>query len=492
MIENSKILIVDDDTEVANILSIFLKSNGCGVFIANSGREALEFLNNSNEIQIVMLDVQLPDINGITFIDTIKIYNPTVAVVVMTGHYSLNYVVGAMKKGASDFLVKPFEFDKMLFVLIRALKERSLLIEKQKIDQSLEDKKKILLLNTELQKKIDELTTMYHISNQFNSLTIFNDVYEKILNIVCSALDVVSCGYYIYDEKNRELILYKEKNSENRQILKNRIKASNEFSECLRSNKYYVYKNNKLYFAITIKGECIGFILVEGNKAYSKSNECLPEKDLFFLKLISDKASAQIENKMLYESLFNNVFQTLTSLITTINKRDSYTESHCKRVAEYSLLLADKMNLNDYRKNTIKFVAPVHDLGKIGVPDSILLKPDGLLDEEYLMMKNHSIFGEEIVNRFDILSKEAKIIRNHHERYDGKGYPDRLSKDEIPICSRVIAICDTFDAMTTNRPYRKAVDKMNALNEIKKGKGNQFDPDMTECFIEMVNDGICG
>jgi HD-GYP domain-containing protein (c-di-GMP phosphodiesterase class II) len=193
---------------------------------------------------------------------------------------------------------------------------------------------------------------------------------------------------------------------------------------------------------------------------------------------------------MLYESLFENVFQTLTSLIAAINKRDSYTENHCHRVTDMTLLLADKMDLADYEKDVLRFVGPVHDLGKIGVPDSILLKPGGLTDEEYSMMKSHSAFGEEILSRFDILSKESKIIRSHHERYDGRGYPDALARDEIPICSRVIAVCDTFDAMVTNRPYRKALEKEYAFDEIERCKGSQFDPDIADCFLEMAKGDV--
>jgi len=324
-----------------------------------------------------------------------------------------------------------------------------------------------------------------------NSLTIFNDVYEKMLNIVYDALEVKSCGYYIFDGKNKELILYKEKTN-NGSILESRVPVSGDFLENLRYQKKFLSKNNELYLPINIKGECIGFIMVDSKRNGLRNDDHLPDSDIFFLKLIAEKASTQIENRMLYESLFENVFQTLTSLIAAINKRDSYTENHCHRVTDMTLLLADKINLADYEKDVLKFVGPVHDLGKIGVPDSILLKPGGLTDEEYNMMKSHSGFGEEILSRFDILSKESKIIRSHHERYDGRGYPDALARDEIPVCSRVIAVCDTYDAMVTNRPYRKALEKEHAFNEIERCKGSQFDPDIADCFLEMIKGDVYG
>ncbi len=490
MIDGSKILLVDDNVDIINALSDFLTLNGCNVLVAPTGKKAMELLSN-NDVEVVILDVKLPDTNGIALLDTIKVENPTVAVIIVTGYYNPNYVVEAMKKGASDFLTKPFEFDKLVLVLLRALRERSLLIEKENIFQSLEDKQKIEMLNRELQKKIKELTTMYQISNQFNSLSLFNDVYEKMLHIVCDVLDVKSCAYYIFDAKNSELILYKEKRS-NGFVIDSRISATEGLLEHLSSSKKYFYRDDQLYLPIIIKGECIGFIMVGGRTNGLSADWHLSDSDIFLLKLVAEKASTQIENRMLYESLFENVIQTLMSLIAAINKRDSYTENHCQRVTNMCVSLADRIGMSDFEKDTIRVVGPIHDLGKVGIPDAILLKPGALTDEEYYIMKCHSEFGEEILSRFDILSSEAKIIRNHHERYDGRGYPDALSGENIPVCSRVIAICDTYDAMTTSRPYRSALGRERALSEIDRCAGSQFDPIMAGHFVKMMSDDAYG
>ena len=176
--------------------------------------------------------------------------------------------------------------------------------------------------------------------------------------------------------------------------------------------------------------------------------------------------------------------------IIAINMRDSYTDGHCRRVTENCLSLVDRIDtISEYEKDVLRVVGPIHDLGKIGIPDAILLKPGKLSDEEYAMMKGHSVYGEEIMNRFDILANEAKIIRHHHERYDGKGYPDSLAGTDIPLCSRVIAVCDTFDAMVTNRPYRTALKQSDAVAEIARCKGFQFDENLADIFLEMVRDG---
>jgi len=188
MIEGSKVLLVDDNVEIIEILTDFLTLNGCKIYKASNGKEALEVLSKA-ELEIVILDVKLPDVNGISLIDTIKIKNPTIGVIMITGYHDPNLIVEAMKKGASDFLIKPFEFDKLILVMMRVVRERGLLIEKQKYLDTLEDKKKIEILNRELQKKIQELTTMYHISNKFNSLNILDDVYDRMIQIINEVMD---------------------------------------------------------------------------------------------------------------------------------------------------------------------------------------------------------------------------------------------------------------------------------------------------------------
>jgi HD-GYP domain-containing protein (c-di-GMP phosphodiesterase class II) len=192
---------------------------------------------------------------------------------------------------------------------------------------------------------------------------------------------------------------------------------------------------------------------------------------------------------MLYESLYNSILHTLSSLIIAINRRDSYTEGHCGRVTQMSQMLAGKMALQDYERQMLRIVGPVHDLGKVGIPDAILLKPARLSPDEYEVMKDHSIFGEEIMKGFEILTEEARIIRHHHERFDGQGYPDALVGNEIPICCRLIAVCDAYDAMTSDRPYKKPLSKKDAMAEIKRCGGSQFDPDVASCFLSMQEVG---
>jgi response regulator RpfG family c-di-GMP phosphodiesterase len=488
MIEGSKILVVDDAPEVTQFLTDFLVSHSCEVFTAACGKEALELLSGHN-IDIAVLDINLPDTDGFALMDTIRQEDPTIAVVMITGYNDPDLIIDAMKRGASDFLMKPFSIDKLLLVVMRVRRQRDLLLEKHSILSDLEDKRKIEILNRQLETKIAELTKMYHISDKFNSVSIFDDIYEKSVAVVNQTLNAEVSGYYIADHENNQLVLYRKSSNGNWKNIEEKVPVNPQLLADMKSGKRHFVRKSEVYSPLVIKGECVGFLMAAAKPNGHPKNAIFGDEDLYFLRFIADKASAQIENKMLYESLFESVLHTLTSLIVAINRRDMYTEGHCKRVAGMCFALADRIGAPGYERDLVGVVAPIHDVGKVGVPDSILLKPGRLTSDEYSIMKNHSVYGEEIISRFDILSDEAKITRHHHEAFDGSGYPDGLAGKDIPYCSRIIALCDTYDAMTTDRPYRKGLSREVALAEIKRRGKKQFDPDLANCFVEIVNEG---
>lgn len=485
MFDGSTVLVIDDSFETTELLSDCLTMNACHVLKADTGSKALQILRQ-NEIDVAVVDINLPDMNGISLLDPIKTHDPTIAIVMITGYPEPNFVVDAMKKGASDFLVKPFDLDKLMIVMMRVMRERELLREKKDILDKLEDKKKIEMLNRQLQKKIEELSTMFHISNSLNGLSIAEDVYDKMLQLVREVLNPRSCAFYLADHDNQELILVLEQKDNGTTSHERRLVLSDEFVPKSGLSMTYLTRNGTIFLPLIIKDQRVGYIAVEGRKGKG----IFPSDDLFVLKLVAEKAAIKIENKMLYESLYNSILDTLSSLIIAIDRRDSYTKGHCERVAEMCLQLGERMNISEYEKSVLRIVGPIHDLGKIGIADEILLKPGGLTNEEYEVMKGHAAMGEEIMRRFEILAEEAKIIRHHHERFDGKGYPDQLAATAIPLCSRIIAVCDAYDAMTSNRPYRKALSLAEATAEIKRGSGKQFDPDASEAFISVLNDGV--
>jgi len=176
----------------------------------------------------------------------------------------------------------------------------------------------------------------------------------------------------------------------------------------------------------------------------------------------------------------------IKALLKLLKEKDHYTYDHSRRVSKYALLLAREAQLNEKDQKIVEYSALFHDLGKIGISDSILLKPEKLSPIESQMMQAHPVKGIEVISSIDDPFFQSLLpgIRNHHERFDGKGYPDQLKAEGIPLAARIILIMDTFDAMTSTRPYRKGIDASIAYAELKKFSGTQFDKDLVDLFIK--------
>ncbi len=182
--------------------------------------------------------------------------------------------------------------------------------------------------------------------------------------------------------------------------------------------------------------------------------------------------------------------ETIQALSKTIEAKDKYTCGHANRVKEYAVKLARVMNLTSKQVENIETAALLHDIGKIGIDDNILKKEDKLTKEEYDSIKQHPVIGANILKDVDFLKNIINIVKYHHERYDAKGYPEGLSGDDIPIEAAILSLADAFDAMTSDRPYRQALSKEKAIDEIKSSQGRQFHPKLAQVFIDIIKNEI--
>ena len=182
-------------------------------------------------------------------------------------------------------------------------------------------------------------------------------------------------------------------------------------------------------------------------------------------------------------------FQTAESLADAIEKRDPYTGGHTQRVTLYSQVIARYLQLKPLERKWLKIASVLHDIGKIGVEDDILKKPERLSPEEFNMIKRHSDMGAEILEHIRQLREIVPGVRYHHEQVNGKGYPDGLRGEQIPFLAKIVAVADTYDAMTTDRPYRKAMGKETAIEELKRCSGTQLDKEVVEAFIQAYQRG---
>jgi putative nucleotidyltransferase with HDIG domain len=193
-----------------------------------------------------------------------------------------------------------------------------------------------------------------------------------------------------------------------------------------------------------------------------------------------------IENARLFEDTQRTYYETLRSLASALEARDAYTRGHSERVARLSLRIAERLGLDADQRRELYSAAMLHDIGKIGVRDDILLKPASLTEAEMDVIRSHPALGDTILGPLKFLGRVASLVKHHHERWDGTGYPDRLTGATIPLPSRIVAVADCYDALTSDRPYRDSMTGDNALDEIRKNAGSQFDPQVVAALVEAL------
>ncbi len=223
------------------------------------------------------------------------------------------------------------------------------------------------------------------------------------------------------------------------------------------------------------------------NLAKRHNKPFFDREDVELLSILACEAGTAISNYRLFEEVHALYEGTIVSLAAAIDARDHYTHGHSHRVAKIALVLAKKLKLSEDAIETTRLSSMLHDIGKIGVPDKILLKSGALTDKEWEIIKKHPLYAVTILKHLPRLKHIIPIIYHEHERYDGKGYVEGLKGKQIPIESRIIAVADAYEAMTSNRPYRKAMRKDKAIKQIKINSGTQFDPVVVMAFLKAVN-----
>ena len=350
MPEEKDILIVDDEPIIRDILVRKLTSSGYRPVAVENAFEALDKMREKT-FPVILSDIMMPGIDGIELLKKVRSGYPDTAVVMITAVSNANAAIEALKEGASDYLIKPFNLEEIVMSIANALEKRRLILENRG-----------------------------------------------------------------YQEHLEELV---------------RVQTA----------------------------EIRGLLAIEQQKTF-QLNKALDE----------------------IQVTYNT---TLEALSTALDYRDNVTEGHSQRVVKYSIEIGKALGLKDYDLEVLARGTLLHDIGKIGVPDSILRKPAILTSEEWGEMRKHVEYGYRMLQSIPFLKDASSIVLHHQERYDGAGYPQGLKRDEIVIGARIFAIVDTYDSMTTDRPYRKALTDKDAREEILRGRNSQFDPVVVDTFFKI-------
>ncbi len=272
---------------------------------------------------------------------------------------------------------------------------------------------------------------------------------------------VVSTGKYIFVENIETDVRFLRPNDEERYTSKSFISVP-----------------------LKVKSKVIGVLNINS----PKNKKQFTDRDLKLITILADQAAMRLDNIELFNNLQSFYFEMVQTLARAIDAKDAYTYDHADRARKYAKAIAVKMNLPYTIVRNIEYAALMHDIGKIGIADNILLKKEKLTEQEMKMLRTHPVIGNKILSPVKFLSPVAPMVLYHQEWYDGSGYPEGLAKEEIPLGARIVAVIDAYDAMTSDRPYRKAMPIKTAVKELKEGAGKQFDPKIVDIFINILKE----
>lgn len=344
---------------------------------------------------------------------------------------------------------------------------------------------KRILINETLD-KYREITLLYNVSEKITSCLDRKKASKLAINEATRLINATNAQVSVINKESKKLEkiaeFYEEQVESNQQISSKEI-VNQVMNKGIGQivNDIEGSKSSLICAPLKIKDKTIGIIKLENSKQISYSAE-----DLKLLNAISTQAAVAIENANLYESLREAFFETVQALVETVEKKDSYTAGHARRVAIYSTAIGEELGLSKAELAKIKLAALLHDIGKIGIQDDILLKKGKLTNDEYEVIKKHPVLGAEILDNMTQFRDIIPYVRSHHERYDGRGYPDGMDKENIPLVSRILSVADSFDAMTSNRPYRPTMNREYAFSELRKNSSTQFDPVVVEAFLKRI------
>lgn len=354
------------------------------------------------------------------------------------------------------------------------------------------------LMWQDLHRKILELNTLHEIAKNIGTVLDINKLLELILDLTAKVFGgVKTSSIILYDEETKllNLKLYKgEKSNKNMKPIKSGEGIAGKVfqrGEPIMINDMHTNDNDSIdagsssiCVPLKVKEKCLGVLSITDKL----SGEPFDKSDLDMMVTLASQIAVSLNNAKLYEDLEASYLSAVRALANSIDAKDTYTMGHSERVAKYSVEIGKVMKLSDDEIKNLYIGALLHDIGKIGISEAIINKPDRLTNEEFQEIKTHPSRGAMIIEPAKFLKEKVPLIKYHHERFDGKGYPEGLKGEEIPLLARIICVADSFDAMTSKRAYRDTMPLEFARKEMIRCSETQFDPRIVSAFLEVIAD----
>ncbi|OGC42906.1 hypothetical protein A2Y85_00165 [candidate division WOR-3 bacterium RBG_13_43_14] len=356
-----------------------------------------------------------------------------------------------------------------------------------------------------IKKRIKRLETLIHTSMVFSSILDIDDLLDTVLHKAEEVMDAEASSVFRIDEATNELFFITARGVKGKEAKEIRVPMGKGIvgwvakhgkpllvADVRKDPRWFKGVDKKTKFVtrsiiavpLISRGKTIGVAEVLNKR----NNQHFNKIDLEMFQSLSNQIGIAIENASLYKALDELFLSSIRAIVEAVDAKDPYTRGHSARVVDYSLIIGESLDLGKDEIKGLEVSAILHDVGKIGIPDYILGKPGKLTLEEFIYMKKHPELGSAIIEPIAELKDLIPNILHHHERYDGNGYPRGLKAKKIPHFARIICIADSFDAMTSDRPYRKRFDAMIALEELSKNSGCQFDPVLVRIFTKEYLD----
>jgi putative nucleotidyltransferase with HDIG domain len=478
--ERLEVLVVDDNAALLRFLVSAFSANGCRVKHAAAAEAALTLLGQQS-FDLVVSDITMPGLSGFDLLRAVKRRHPGTPVVLITGNPSVKSAVFGLRHGAYDYLPKPFSIREIQEMLSRVRADRQKWNGQLPLPAGLSE---------ELSRRQSSIEVMSRIGDLAQQGLKMSAFMEQVLRLIAQSIENDCSLVLLRDEEGAFSYSHQGAGGLVTRVLES---LQSGFADIVAADVRETVSISgpgdgldTIAAVIPGIGQRTGILCLAREIA---RGGFLPDERAMVAGY-AQTAALGLQNRIPRQIVEGNLVATITAFVKAIESKDRYLKGHSARVALYAVEVARALDMTTDLAEVVRRGAMLHDLGKLSLMDAILRTPDRLTAEDLTIIKSHPLVGAKILQSLRFLAGEARVVRHHHERFDGTGYPNRLKGEDIPLAARVVTVADVFDAMRSNRPYRTALTAVEAREEISRGCGSHFDPAVVGAFLRIPLDRL--